>query len=131
VEARVTFAGNMAEAAVPGGPHRPVADVFLDDAVRGELADLRFDPVTMTTTLVTREPLPAGGDDYTGRAVRATDNLGKGGQWRVIARASGREIVLWGRLDAVTKAPKYFEILRTFTPKPGVPAGLGARLGSS
>jgi hypothetical protein len=37
----------------------------------------------MTTMLVTREPLPAGGD-YARRAIRATDNLAKGGQWRVI-----------------------------------------------
>jgi hypothetical protein len=36
--------------------------------------------------------------------------------------------VIWGRLDAVTKAPKHFEILRTFTPKPDAPAHLGARV---
>lgn len=124
VEARVTFANNMAEPAVPGGPHLPVEDIFLDDAVRGGLVDLRFDPATFTTVLTTREPLPAG--DHARRAIRLSDNLAKGGQWRVIARASGREIVLWGRLDAVTKAPAYFEILRTFTPRPGAPAGLGA-----
>jgi hypothetical protein len=128
VEARVTFAGNMAEARVPGGPHQPVADIFAEDGVRGGLATLAFDPVTCTTVLTTQAPLPAG--DYANRPVRFSDNpdFAKGGQWRVIASASGNRIVLWGRLDAVTKAPKYFDVLRTFTPKAGAPAGLGARL---
>nr|MBP8257398.1 hypothetical protein [Opitutaceae bacterium] len=121
---RITFSGNMADASTPGGPHIAVADIFVDDAVDGELAELRFDPVSCTTTLTTREPLAAG--NYTGRPVRMGDSR-NGGQWRVIASASRNQIVLWGRLDAVTKAPKYFEILRTFTPKPGAPADLGAR----
>jgi len=81
--------------------------------------------MTLTTTVTTKAPLPSGAN-LAGRPVRMGDGA-KGGQWRVIARASGREIVLWGRLDAVTKAPKYFEILRTFTPKPGSPAGIGAQ----
>jgi hypothetical protein len=123
---RVTFSGNMAPADTPGGPHIPVADIFLADGVQGELTDLRFDPETFTTTLTTRDPLPAG-VDLSRRAIRMSDNLSKGGQWRVIARATGNEITVWGRLDAVTKAPAFFEILRTFTPKPGAPPGLGAR----
>jgi hypothetical protein len=123
---RVTFNGNMAPADTPGGPHLPVEDIFVADGVRGELTDLRFDPVTFTTTLTTKAPLPAG-TDLSRRQIRMSDNLSKGGQWRVIARASGNEIVIWGRLDAVTKAPAFFEILRTFTPKAGAPAGLGAR----
>ncbi|MBL9215927.1 MAG: hypothetical protein JNG83_10670 [Opitutaceae bacterium] len=132
VESRVTFAGNMAEASVPGGPHLAVADIFADDALDGALVSLRFDPLTFTTTLVTKDPLPAGAD-FAGRPVLFGDNLkrvkgGKVGQWRVIARAGGNEIVIWGRLDAVTVAPKNFHILRTFTPKAGAPAGLGARL---
>lgn len=126
VEARVTFSGNMAEPSVPGGNHLAVEDVFLADGVTGDLIGLEFDPATLVTTLTTREPLPAG-VDLAGRAIRMGDNLAKGGQWRVIARASSRELVLWGRLDAVTVAPRHFEILRTFTPKPGTPAGLGAR----
>lgn len=125
VEARVSFAGNMAEAKVPGGPHRAVEDIFLEDAVAGELVDLRFDAATCTTTLTTKAPLPSG-VNLAGRAVRMADNLAKGGQWRVIARAEGRELVIWGRLDAVTKTPKFFHILRTFTPKAGAPANLGA-----
>jgi hypothetical protein len=123
VEARVEFRGNMAEAGVRGGPHAPVADLFVADGVRGELTDLRYDPITCRTTVTAREPLPAG--MWTGRAIRMGDNE-RTGQWRVVAGASGREIVLWGRLDAVTKAPRQFEILRSFTPRPGAPAGLGA-----
>jgi len=123
---RVTFSNNMAPAGTPGGPHIAVEDIFLNDQIRGELTELRFDPVTMTTTVTTDEPLPAG-VDLTLRPIHLSDNLEKGGQWRVIASAGDREIVIWGRLDAVTKAPSYFEILRTFTPKPGAPAGLGAR----
>ncbi len=126
VEARVTFSNNMAQPSVAGGPHRPVADIFEDDGIRGDLTGLEFDPATLTTKLTTRAPLPAG-VDLAGRAIRMSDDLEKGGQWRVIAHAGGRELVLWGRLDAVTKAPRYFEILRTFTPRRDAPAGLGAR----
>lgn len=121
---RVTISGNMAPEGTPGEKRQPVRDVFLDDGVRGRLLDLHFDPNTCTTTVRTEEPLEAS--DYAGRAVRMSDSA-TGGQWRVIASASGTRIVVWGRLDAVTKAPKFFEILRTFTPKPGSPAGLGAR----
>lgn len=123
VEARVAFRANMAEPGVPGGPHRAVEDVFLDDGIRGELTGLRYDAGSYRTTLTTKEPLPDG--RWNGRAVRMGDKPGTG-QWRVVATAGGREIVLWGRLDAVTKAPRHFEILRSFTPKPGAPAGMGA-----
>lgn len=127
VEARVTLTGNMAEPAAPGTGRLEVADIFADDGVNGELAELHFDPVTFTTVLTTKVPLPAG-IDLARRQVSFTDNLNKSGQWRVIARAAGNQLVIWGRLDAVTKVPKYFHILRTFTPKPGAPAGLGAAL---
>lgn len=127
VEARVTFVDNAAGPSVPGGPHLAVTDLFVDDAVRGELVDLRFDPVTCSTILTTKAPLPPG-TDYATRQIQMMDNVSKKGQWRVIARASEREIVLWGRLDAVTKAPGHFEILGTFTPRAGAPADLGARV---
>ncbi len=91
----------------------------------GDLTGLQFDAVTCTTTVTTSQPLPAA--DYVNRVVRMSDGR-QGGQARVIARASGSEIVIWGRLDAVTKAPRHFEILRTFTPKAGAPANLGARV---
>ncbi len=116
VEARVTFEDNMAGPGVPGGPHRAVEDIFLADGVGGELTDLRFDHATFTTVLTTRDPLP-GSAALAGRAIRVSDDPQRGGQWRVVARAAGREITLWGRLDAVTKAPKHFSILRTFTPR--------------
>lgn len=122
---RVTFAGNMAPASTPGGPHLPVEDIFVEDGVAGDLTGLQFDAVTCTTTVTTSQPLPAA--DYVNRVVRMSDGR-QGGQARVIARASGSEIVIWGRLDAVTKAPRHFEILRTFTPKAGAPANLGARV---
>ena len=126
VAARVTFRQNAAEASVPGGPHLEVSDIFLADSVQGELTNLRFDPVTCHTTLTTKNPLPVG-INLRSRQIRMSDGP-KGGQWRIIAQATGQEIVVWGRLDAVTKAPKNFEILRTFTPKAGAPAGLGADL---
>jgi hypothetical protein len=127
IESRATFRNNMAPPEVPGGPHVAVADIFLADGVDGALTDLRFDPVSCTTTLTTKDPLPPG--DLAGRAVRLSDSA-TGGQWRVIARTSGNEIVLWGRLDAVTKAPRFFSILRTFTCKSDAPADLGAVRGS-
>lgn len=126
VEARVTFENNMAEKSVGGGNHAPVEDIFVADGVKGELSDLRFDDATFTTTLTTKTALPAK-TDLAGRVVRVSDDAVRGGQWRVIAKASGNEIVIWGRLDAVTKAPKYFDVLRTFTPKAGTPDTLGAR----
>jgi hypothetical protein len=126
VEARVTFERNAADTSVPGGPHLPVVDIFQEDSLPGELTNLRFDPVTCLTTVTTKKPLPAG-VNLSGRPIRMSDGP-KGGQWRVIANAAGQEIVIYGRLDAVTKAPKQFEILRTFTPKAGAPADLGANL---
>lgn len=128
VEARVSFDHNMAESSVPGGRHIEVKDIFLDDGVTGEITGIHFDPVTSTTTVTTRSPLPAG--DYARRPVRLSDGA-KDGQWRAIVRASGNEILVWGRIEAVTKAPKHFEILRTFTPRPDAPKDLGARVYSS
>ncbi len=124
VEARATFTHNMVEGPVKGRDNVAPADIFVDDGVSGDLVDLRYDPVTFTTVLTTRAGLPAG-PDYARRVVRLSDG-DKGGQWRVVQRARGTEIVVWGRLDAVTKAPRHFFILRTFTPKPDAPAGLGA-----
>lgn len=128
VEARATFTHNMTPPGVPGSDRVDVADIFRDDAVDGELADLHFDPATCTTVFTTKQPLPAG-VDLARRPVRISDNLTKaqGGQWRVIAHAAGNQLVVWGRIDPVTKVPKFFHVLRTFTPKPGAPAGLGAR----
>ncbi len=125
VDARATFAGNMIDPAVGGEGNIPVADIFLEDGVEGDLVDLRYDAATFTTILTTKSPLP-GGAAYARRAIRLSDSR-SGGQWRVVKSASGREIVLWGRLEAVTSAPRHFFILRTFTPKPDAPRGLGAR----
>jgi hypothetical protein len=123
VEARLRFERNMAEAGVPGGPHLPVEDLYLEDGLTGALAKLTFDSRTFTTRLKTREPLPAG-SNLVGRPIRLGDGQ-RGGQWRVVASAAGDEITVWGRLDSVTKAPGFFQVLRTFTPRPDSPAGLG------
>jgi len=127
VNARVSFVRNRAPADAPGGPHLPLPDRFVADGLRGELSDLAFDRERGVTSLRTAAPLPAG-VALAGRIVRVSDNPVRGGQWRVIARASGREMVLWGRLDAVTKAPRHFEVLRSFTPAaPGAEAAPGSR----
>ena len=115
VNARVTFAGNRAPGDTPGGPHLPLPERFREDGLGGELVDLAFDRERGVTRLRTVAPLPAGAE-LAGRIVRVSDQPARGGQWRVIAWADGRDLVLWGRLDAVTKAPRHFEILRTFTP---------------
>ncbi|MGH8018355.1 MAG: right-handed parallel beta-helix repeat-containing protein [Opitutaceae bacterium] len=124
-DVRAGFENNMLDvSSIDGKDNAPVSDIFRDDGVNGDLVDLHFDPTTFTTVLTTKAALPAGAD-YAGRVVRLSDSE-TGGQWRVIQRAAGREIVLWGRLDAVTAAPRHFFILRTFTPKPEAPPGLGA-----
>lgn len=115
VNARVSFAGNRAAANTPGGPHLPLPERFLEDGLSGEFSALTFDRERGVTALRTGAPLPAG-VALAGRIVRVSDHPSRGGQWRVIARAGGREMVLWGRLDAVTKAPRHFEVLRSFTP---------------
>jgi hypothetical protein len=123
IGARVTLTHNMAEpAAGPGSV--PVADVFLEDSVAGGIAGLRFDTATCTTVVTTVDELP-GRANLAGRPVRLGQS--KTGQWRVIRSAGTREFTLWGRLEAETKPPVEFSVLRTFTPKPGAPAGLGAR----
>lgn len=126
VEARVTLAGNMAEPAL-GGDTVAVADIFVDDAVEGRIAAMRFDPATMSTTITTTADLatPAA---LAGRPVGLGN--GKNSQWRVIQRATSRTLVIWGRLEAETNSATQFNVLRTFTPKPTAPSGLGARRSS-
>jgi hypothetical protein len=123
VEARVTFERNMVEPGVAGSDGIAVADVFLEDGLEGRLQGARFDPVTLTTVLTTVDPLPAA--DYSGRAVAIGGTRG-GGQWRVIKRAAGNTIELWGRLEATTGGHGRFEVLRTFTLRPDAPSGVGA-----
>ena len=125
VEVRASFLRNMAEPAVGGAYALPVTDVFLSDGVTGEIASLRYDPATFTTAVTTTEALAAP-DRFTGRPVKFAK--GKSGQWCVIKSARAREFVVWGRLEAETKPPKAFEILRTFTLKPDAPADVGARV---
>ena len=100
--------------------------MFLDDGIAGRIPKMRFDPATFTTVVTTADALPAK-TNFSGRPVRMGQP--KNGQWRVIKAASDREFVLWGRLDAETHPADQFEILRTFTLKPGAPAGIGARIG--
>ena len=122
--ARVTLARNMAEPALGGDP-LAVADIFVDDAIEGKIAALRFDPATMSTTITTAAPL-ARPSALTGRPVGLGN--GKNSQWRVIQRAADRTLVVWGRLEAETNPATQFAVLRTFTLKPNAPEGVGARL---
>lgn len=124
IGARVTLTHNMAEFAAGGGDALAVADVFQNDSIAGRIASARFDTATFSTVVTTAEELPAT-KSLAGRPVRI--GLAKNGQWRVIKSATGRELVLWGRLETETKAPGEFEIMRTFTLQPGAPAGIGAR----
>ena len=125
IGARVTLTHNMAEPAAGGTGTLAVADVFLDDGLAGRIASTRFDAATFTTIVTTSAELPAKAS-LASRPVRIGPP--KNGQWHVIKSASGRELVLWGRLEAETKAPDQFDILRTFTLKTDAPAGIGARL---
>lgn len=125
IEANVTFSHNMVEPKVAGAGNVEVADVFEDDDVTGDITQVRYDPLTMTTQIVTAQPLPTG--DYAGRAVMI-GNGQRNGQWRVIKAASDRSLVLWGRLRAVTQPQTRFEMLRSFRLRTDAPAGLGAVL---
>jgi hypothetical protein len=127
IEADVTLSGNMVEDKIAGSGNVAVADIFEDDGVTGGISQIRYEPATMTTHLVTVQPLPAG--DYEGRPVLISHG-GKEVQWRVIKAASGTSIVLWGRLGAVTRPQTGFEIIRTFRLRTDAPAGLGAVTGN-
>ena len=115
----------MAEPAAGGTDTLAVADIFLADGVSGAIANLRFNASDCTTVIATTEPLPANAP-LAGRPVRL--GAAKSGQWRVVKEAAGRELVIWGRLEADTNPAHQFEILRSFTLKPDAPAGFGARL---
>jgi hypothetical protein len=125
IDARVTLTRNMAEPAVAGVDLLKVEDVFLDDGFAGRIAGARFDPGSCTTILTTANELPPNAN-LPGRPVRI--GSAKNGQWRVVKQAAARTLVIWGRLEAETKPPEEFAVLRTFTLKPDAPAGVGARL---
>jgi hypothetical protein len=124
VEARATFTRNMAEPVAGGSDALAVADVFERDGVGGKIAGLRFD-AARGLTIVTADrdfaSLPLAG-----RPIGLGD--GKSVQWRVIREARGRDLVVWGRLEADTKPATEFTVLRTFTLRRDAPPDLGARV---
>ncbi len=125
ISTNVGFSGNMVSADVPGNDNVGVADIFENDGIKGDITQMRFDAASMTTHVITAQPLPAG--NLAGRVVLISNGR-KIGQWRVIKEASGSSLVVWGRLRAVTKPETHFEILRTFRLRSDAPAGLGAML---
>jgi parallel beta-helix repeat protein len=118
-DAPVTFKQNMGDPLFAGKDAIPVADVFVDDGIKGDIIDMSFDPTTNATTLKIGKKLPSG-IQFQNRPIDVDDD------WRVIKTASGKTIVFWGRLGADTNIPDEFEILRTFTLKKNAPAGIGA-----
>jgi len=125
IEAKVSFSGNMVDPKIPGTGNFAVVDIFENDGVEGSITQVRYDAATMTTRLVTTEPLSAV--EYAGRAVLISGG-GKDRQWRVIKETAKNSVVIWGRLQAATKSANHFEILRTFRLRTDAPAGLGAVL---
>lgn len=126
IDVRATLEHNMIEPAAGEADAVGVADVFASDEIAGKIAAVRFDPQMLATVITTAAELPAVA--LVGRPLGL--NQGKNSQWRVIQRAAGREIVVWGRLEAETKPPGEFTVLRTFTLRKDAPAGVGARMGS-
>ncbi|MSU48235.1 MAG: right-handed parallel beta-helix repeat-containing protein [Opitutus sp.] len=124
VGARATLARNMAEAAAGGSDSVAVADVFEADGIEGKIAGVRYDVATFTTAISVAADLSR--ESLAGRLIGFSQ--GKGAQWRVIQRATAREIVVWGRLEPETKGARGFTVLRTFSLKPDAPAGIGARV---
>ncbi len=124
IEARATLARNMAEPVAGGSDTVTVANVFENDGATGAITGLRFDPTTLTTVVTAAADLPQPA--LAGRLIGLSQ--GKNAQWRVIQRTTARDIVVWGRLEPETNAATEFTVLRTFTLKPGAPAGIGARV---
>ena len=128
IEARAALAHNMAEPVAGGSDSLPVADVFEDDGHRGKITGVRYDARTFSTVITVAENIAASGP-LAGRLFGLQQ--GRGAQWRVIKQASGRDVVVWGRLEPETKSAEEFRVLRTFSLKANAPAGLGARVGVS
>ena len=122
IEARVTFEGNMVETSVGDGSRIPVADIFLDDALSGEILSLSFNSQTYSTVLKTAEPLPS---DLAGRPVRLSEDH-EDGQYRVIKSSGGRQMEVWGAVKATTVGVNAFDVIRTFTLQEDAPKGVGA-----
>ena len=128
VEARVTLTRNMTEPAAGGTDTIAVTDVFEEDGLVGKIADVRYNPGDLTTT-ITVPVEPVGAAALRGRLIGLVQGQGgRGAQWRVIKRVNGHEITVWGRIEPETKSPEEFKILRTFTLKPNAPEGVGARI---
>jgi hypothetical protein len=88
--------------------------------VEGAISADHYDATTLTTIIDLAEPLPEG-SDFTNRIVAIDNN-----RWSVIKSATAKQLVLWGRLRIATTGYEEFEILRTFTPRPDAPEGIGA-----
>lgn len=124
VEARAVLTHNMAEPAAGGTHTLPVADIFENDGVAGQIIRIRYDTTTFATIISVATDLPRTA--LAGRPIGL--GQGKNTQWRVIRRALGRELVVWGRLEPETKEATDFTVLRTFTLRRDAPAGVGARV---
>ena len=124
VEARVKLEHNMVEPLAGEADAVAITDVFEDDDVSGKILGVRYDATTFTTIVTAAAELPD--TSLAGRPIGF--NQGKNTQWRVIQRANGRDLVVWGRLEPETKAADTFTVLRTFTLKKDAPAGVGARI---
>lgn len=124
IEANVSFHGNMMESKVKDDARIEVSDIFIDDAVSGEIESIYFDRETYTTVFKLSKRLPSR-MDLAKRPVRISQDH-DGGQWRVIKSAKGDELVIWGALTATTGTMAAFDVLRSFTLKPDAPKGVGA-----
>jgi len=124
VEVRATFTRNMVEPGAGGIDQLPVGDVFVQDGVSGKITGLRFDAARCLTIVSADRDF--GSAALAGRPIGLGE--GKGVHWRVIKEARGRDLVVWGRLEAETKPATEFTVLRTFALRRDAPPNLGARV---
>lgn len=124
IDARATFARNMAEPSAGGEGTIPVADVFENDGLAGRIAGVKYDATTAATVVTVTQPLPAR--RLEGRAFGFSH--GRNTQWRVIKSATGTQVVVWGRLEPETSAAGEFTVLRTFALRGDAPGDIGARV---
>ena len=107
------FSHNVVPGGFPGTGNADANLEFLDDSVRGDLVELRYDPARHVTAAKITGPQLAP-DALAGRVV----NVGQ--RWSVIQSNTPNELSVWGDITDANSA-RAFLILGTYQPAPASP----------